>query len=192
MDPDKENIDYYSRMDRPIPGEGLTTDPKTPYPWEQPPKFTSVIQASEYIFDQLVSEELHTTILDAMEEDVPVMDLTRYILFQGFTEGLWNPDLLLLLVEPTAYIFVALAERALIDPVVYKEEDEDDIALAAETVVTKEGLNQLKIYSVEEGLPENALSEELKQKIAELPEGRKSLLEKPETTEETSLLRRTG
>ena len=69
-----------------------------------------------------------TVILDAMEDDIPVMDITRFILFQGFTEGLWNADLLLLLIEP-AYMLVALAERALIEPVVYKEEDQDELII---------------------------------------------------------------
>ena len=30
---DKELITYHSRMDRPVPGEGLLTDPNNPYPY---------------------------------------------------------------------------------------------------------------------------------------------------------------
>ena len=79
---DKENIDFYSRMDRPIPGEGLLTDPESPWPWEKPPRFTSVLQASEYIFDELIDEDLNPIILDALDDEVPVMDITRFILFR--------------------------------------------------------------------------------------------------------------
>ena len=187
---DKENINFYGRMDRPIPGEGLLSDPKSPWPWESPPRFTSVLQASEYIFDELIDEDLNPIILDALDDEVPVMDITRFILFKGFTEGLWTPDLLLLLIEPTAYILVALAERALIDPVVYREEDEDEISDEAQVFTDSESLDELRNYNKEKGIPEGAISETIQSRIDELPKGR-SLLSKPET-EETSLLERTG
>ena len=187
---DKENIDFYSRMDRPIPGEGLLTDPESPWPWEKPPRFTSVLQASEFIFDELIDEDLNPIILDALDDEVPVMDITRFILFKGFTDGLWTPDLLLLLVEPTAYILVALAERALIDPVVYREEDEDEISDEAQVFTDSESLDELRNYNKEKGIPEGAISENIQARIDELPEGR-SLLSRPEI-EETSLLERTG
>ncbi len=187
---DKENINFYGRMDRPIPGEGLLSDPKSPWPWERPPRFTSVLQASEYIFDELIDEDLNPIILDALDDEVPVMDITRFILFKGFTDGLWTPDLLLLLIEPTAYILVALAERALIDPVVYREEDIDEISEEAQSFVDSESLDELRNYSKEKGIPEGAISETIQSRIDELPEGR-SLLSKPEP-EETSLLERTG
>ena len=35
-------------------------------------------------------------------------------------------DLMLMLVEPVAYMILALAERAGLDPVIYREEDEDE------------------------------------------------------------------
>ena len=190
MDNDKELIDFHSRLDRPVPGEGLTSDPKSPWPWEKPPAYVSVMRASEHIFEKLTDEELHTVVLDAMEDDIPVMDITRFILFQGFTEGLWNADLLLLLIEPTAYILVALAERALIDPVVYREEDIDEISDEAQVFTDSESLDELRNYNKEKGIPEGAISENIQARIDELPEGR-SLLSRPET-EETSLLERTG
>ena len=123
MDNDKELINFHSRLDRPIPGEGLTSDPKSPWPWEKPPAYVSVMRASEHIFEKLTDEELHSVILDAMEDDIPVMDITRFILFQGFTEGLWNADLLLLLIEPTAYMLLAIAEKAGINPVLTRDEN---------------------------------------------------------------------
>lgn len=192
MDNDKELIDFHSRLDRPIPGEGLTSDPKSPWPWEKPPAYVSVMKASEHIFEKLTDEELHTVVLDAMEDDIPVMDITRFILFQGFTEGLWNADLLLLLIEPTAYMLVALAERALIEPVVYKEEDQDELIDRANIATNEEMVDGFKQYSETKEIPKGVLSAEITNRIEELPEGRTSLLDKPNRPRQESLLERTA
>lgn len=192
MDNDKELIDFHSRLDRPIPGEGLTSDPKSPWPWEKPPAYVSVMRASEHIFEKLTDEELHSVVLDAMEDDIPVMDITRFILFQGFTEGLWNADLLLLLIEPTAYMLVALAERALIEPVVYKEEDQDELIDRANIATNEEMVDGFKQYSETKEIPKGVLSAEITNRIEELPEGRTSLLDKPDRPRQESLLERTA
>ena len=192
MDNDKELINFHSRLDRPIPGEGLTSDPKSPWPWEKPPVYVSVMRASEHIFEKLTDEELHTVVLDAMEDDIPVMDITRFILFQGFTEGLWNADLLLLLIEPTAYMLVALAERALIEPVVYKEEDEDELIDRSNIATNEEMIDGFKQYSETKEMPKGVLSEEITNRIEELPEGRASLLDRPARPRQESLLERTA
>lgn len=173
-------------MDRPVPGEGLLTDPNNPMPWERPARFSSVVQASEYIFEQFTNEDLNPVILDAMEDGIPIMDITRFILFKGFTDGLWSPDLLLLLIEPTAYILLALAERALIDPLIYHEEDQDDVSEEMQSFTDMKALNNLRNYSEEEGIPEGALSESITKQIKELPKGRRSLLEKPSLLERTA------
>ena len=65
--------------------------------------------------------------MDTIAKDTPLMDITQGILFKGFTEGKWNPDLVMLLAEPVCYMLMALAERADIDFVVYRGEEEDEI-----------------------------------------------------------------
>ena len=150
---DKDLISYHSRMDRPVPGEGLLTDPENPMPWERPTRFSSVIEASEYIFSEFTNEDLYPVILDAMEDEIPIMDIVRFTLFKGFTDGLWTPDLMLLLIEPTAYILLALGERALIDPIIYHEEDEDDVSEEMQSYIDNSALEDLKGYTKEEGIP---------------------------------------
>jgi hypothetical protein len=56
------------------------------------------------------------------------MEVTQILLFEGFNQGKWNPDLMVLLIEPTAYMLMALAERADIDYVITKNQDEEDLA----------------------------------------------------------------
>ena len=47
---------------RPIPGQSLTSDPSSPAPYEKPPQYTSVHEASEEIFSGLIEEETYKEI----------------------------------------------------------------------------------------------------------------------------------
>ena len=87
-----------NRFDAPIPGQSLTDTPGN-YPWEHPPQFVKVEEASEYIWDRLHDEQLLEQVIMMLKEGVPVEALSRMILFGGFVEGKWNPDLGILLAE---------------------------------------------------------------------------------------------
>ena len=54
------------------------------------------------------------------------MEITQVLLFDGFRQGKWNPDLFLMLIEPTAYMIMALAERADIEYKIDNEEEEEE------------------------------------------------------------------
>ena len=43
----------------------------------------------------------------------------------GFEKGKWNPDLLMMLIEPTVYTLMALAEKANIQYRINGDEEED-------------------------------------------------------------------
>ena len=74
----------------------------------------------------IIEEETYIPLMQAIADGYPLMDVTQAILFKGFSEGKWNPDLFVLLAEPTAYMLMALAERADIDFVINRGEEEDD------------------------------------------------------------------
>ena len=59
----------------------------------------------------------------ALGDGVPVTDLAMQIGYVGFREGKWNPDLMMMLMEPIMYLLMALAEKAGIK---YRIDDEDD------------------------------------------------------------------
>ena len=42
---------------------------------------------------------------------VPVTDLTSLLVFKGFLDGTYNPDVALLISEPVAFFIMALGER---------------------------------------------------------------------------------
>ena len=174
-------VDSRITLNRSIPGQGLTNDPDSPFPWEQAPEYTDLEEGLQYIFGLLIDPENYVPIMDVIDDGTPLMDITQGILFKGFTEGKWNPDLLMLLAEPLTYILLALAERADIDNIkIYRgeEEDEDDEAKLFNIEVDKEKLDKLKEFSTSKEIPAGAIPKDIEEKIEELPVS--SLLSKPE------------
>jgi|TARA_R110001599_G_scaffold160301_1_gene348017 hypothetical protein len=181
------------RLNRPIPGQGLTSDPENPYPWEKPPEFTDLEDGLQYVFGRLINPEAYVSIMNVIDDGTALMDITQGILFKGFTEGKWNPDLMMMLAEPTTYMLMALAERADIDFKVYKgeEEDEDAEATLFNIDIDKQKLKELRSVSKSQEIPKGMIPKEIEEQIEELPAS--SLLSKPEEEEpEDSLLGRTS
>jgi hypothetical protein len=123
---DEEYTKYIAQGKRPIPGQSLTNDPDSPAAYEKAPEFTNVHKAIEYLFNNIIQEQSYMPIMQAVSSGTPVMELVQLVLFDGFQQGKWNPDLMIMLAEPLAYIIIALAERADIDVVIYRGEDEDE------------------------------------------------------------------
>ena len=172
-------IDSRISLRRPIPGSSLTDDPDSPSPWEKAPEYTKLSDALTYIFGLLIEPENYVPIMDAVAKDTPLMDITQGILFKGFTEGKWNPDLIMLLAEPVCYMIMALAERADIDFIVYRGQEEDEIedAKIFDMQLSKDKLKKFKDSSVNKTIPEGAIPTEIQKEIKEMP--LPSLLEKP-------------
>ena len=178
-----------SQMKRSIPGQGMSNDPDNPYSFEKAPEFTVQREALEYLFVTITDEDKYVDILMAIEQSVPIMELTQVILFKGFTEGKWNPDLMMLLAEPLAFMLMALAERQGIDYVITRDDVEEDA----------ESERKLSTAGIEKRLKEkqqaalqgktDTLPPELVERIEEVPIV-ESLLEKkeePETTPDSLL-----
>ncbi len=107
-----------------IPGQSLTNSPEDPYKWEQPSEFTNSKEAMLYVFENLTVPETTSNILLSLSKGIGVIDIASITLYTGFTEGKWNPDLMMLLMEPTMYMIMALAEKA---EIVYIMDSEDEI-----------------------------------------------------------------
>ena len=108
-----------------IPGQSLTNSPDQPYNWERPSEYTNPREAMLYVFESLTVPETTSNILLSISNGVGVIDIASITLYSGFLEGKWNPDLMLLLMEPTMYMIMAIAEKADID---YSLEAGDDKA----------------------------------------------------------------
>ena len=168
-------------MQRPTAGQSLTNSPDNPQAFERAPEYTDMTKALDFLFDDLTEdEERYEAVMDSVESRMPVMDITKLILYDGFQKGKWNPDLLMVLAEPLAYIIMGLAERANIDYVlVSTDEDEDED-------VEPVGLARLD-QSIREAEPsEESLPPEIKEKVAsaEVPERPQESAEVPERPQE--------
>jgi hypothetical protein len=131
----------------PIPGSSLTSDPNDPAPYEQPPEYVNVHEASEWLFSTLIEKDRYDQLITALHEGIPVADVAQVILFTGFTQGKWDVNLMTLMIEPAMYIIMALAERAGVDFILHRdedsEEDEND-ALTLGAKISEERLNNIK------------------------------------------------
>jgi hypothetical protein len=113
-----------AQFERPIPGSSLTNDPDAPLPFEGPPVYTELAPAIDEIIVRLCDPEIFHPIIDALRAGMSVGQLTEQFLFEGFSQGQWNPDLMLLLVEPTMYILIALADIVGFEPNIDEEEED--------------------------------------------------------------------
>ena len=109
--------------DRAIPGESLTVDPEQSQPWTSPPTFVKKTEALEYYFDYFTSEEIYETLMDTIESQIPLIDIAKIILMKDLREGLFNPDLMLLIIEPIVFMLASLAERVEIDFIIDDDRD---------------------------------------------------------------------
>jgi len=166
-------------LGRPIPGQSLTKSPDEPYVWEQPPEFTDFRDALDFVTSELLLEENLVPLLQSMGAGVPIVDIVTQLAYVGFREGKWNPDMVLLLVEPLSYVLIALCEKAGIkDFVIYGGEDQDD---------TEE--DEIEIRNLKQNNLEKLAKDKLGN-ITTVPEGAlpKDIMEDIEETNVASLL----
>lgn len=164
---------------RSIPGQSLTSDPNNPAPYEKPPEFTTINEASEYLFAKFIDEDVYPELMGVLDQGVPIMDVVQTTLFTGFTEGKWNPDLLMLMVEPTAYMLLGLAESADIDPVIYRDQQEDEFDEDFDADLNPQQEQYKKLAaSLNMGKIDKVLPQEIVEQIEEVPTA--SLMQAPE------------
>ena len=164
---------------RPIPGQSLTSDPNNPAPYEKPPEFTTINEASEYLFAKFIDEDVYPELMGVLDQGVPIMDVVQTTLFTGFTEGKWNPDLLMLMVEPTAYMLLGLAESSDIDPVIYRDQQEDEFDEDFDADLNPQQEQYKKLAaSLNMGKIDKVLPQEIVEQIEEVPTA--SLMQAPE------------
>jgi hypothetical protein len=173
-----EAVEAFAKAGRPIPGQSLTANPDEPRPFEGPPDFTNFKEALDYTAAELLLEENYTPMVLAMGDGIPVTDLAMQIGYVGFREGKWNPDLMMMLIEPLMYLLMALAEKADIQYRIDNEDDEDD----EDSILEDKVRNIAETLKAKEmgKMPKGALPSDIVEKIETLEMPKKSLLAKTE------------
>lgn len=175
----QEAVDAFANKGRPIPGQSLTANPDEPRPFEGPPDFVNFKEALDFIASELLLEENYMPMMAAIADGVPITDLAMQIGYVGFREGKFNPDLMMMLMEPIMYLLMALAEKADIEYRIDSEDDEDeDDSLFEEKAkniadTVKEKVNTGKV-------PSGVLPTNIVEKIQNLEVPEQSLLGRPQ------------
>ena len=198
-----EEVEFYQDYQLATPGQSLTNPTDQKYPWERPPQFTNRHDAELYILTQLTEEQVFLALMDMIGDGVTVEAITTTYLYNGYAEGLWNADLLLMLVESVAFMIIGLVEKVGLDYKLYQGEEEDDALDEVDPALEDEdepsepnGLdktNNVIKEQIRKGASETFTNKKLEEKIEEVPEelvaSAQSLLERDEApAQEQSLL----
>lgn len=193
----EENAKKVLKYEGPVPGQSLTNSTDQKYAWEQAPELTNRREAETYILEELTEKEKFIALTDAVADGLPIDVITRTYLLSGYSRGLWDVDLMMLLVESVGFIIMALAEKVGLDYELYSgdeeentEDDKNQLDLMDKaTDKVREGIKKISLKSLK--LPTSETKEITKQ-IDAIPEETlqevKGLLDRPEEKQRTSLL----
>lgn len=176
---------------RPVPGQSLTNSPDQKYAWEQPTEFTSVREATLYVFEILTVPDTVSNLLNSVNSGVGIIDLASIVLYSGFLEGKWNPDVMTLLMEPTMFMIMALAEKADIDYVLESGDQDLPTEMSPDKQLNSinQGLNEFEKLRTKttQQVNEKSVPTDIREMIEEkeLPP---SLLEQVKSKQGSSLL----
>ena len=162
----------------PIPGESLTSPSDMPKAWERPPQYSEQDEAMEEIYMELTSPNNLMPLIEMIDNGTPLDQIAQVVLYRGYTQGLYNPDLMTLLIEPTLYLLISIADYAAIkDYVLYEGEEDDPEAQIhgddEEPISWDEGEVEEKVKPKKESLGESLLAKvesELPEKVREVKE----------------------
>lgn len=180
-------IDSRVSLNRSIPGQSLTSDPDNPWPWEKPPEFVNLDESLRYLLNIITQRDAYSSLMDMTAKGTPLMEVSQVLLFQGFTEGKWNPDLMMILAEPLCYMLLALCERNDIDPVIYdgEDEDSDEEVQMFNVDMKKDKLRKLAAAARKDSIPAGVLPTDIKEDLENIEVA--SLLAQPDQAVEDDI-----
>jgi len=182
-----------------IPGQSLTNSTDNKYPWEQPPQFTNRKAAEIHIAEELTEKEAFINVTDMVAEGITIEVITRSYLLDGFGRGLWDINLMLLLIESVAFIVMALVEKVGLEYELYEGDKAEDSNIDTEeqtqnfiksTDAIRQGIKNLNLKTMKTS---GVINPKVEEAVEDIPEEAvqeaKGLLEKDdEPPVRTSLL----
>jgi len=189
-----EFLENSMAVGRATPGQALTNSKEDPSKWERAPDFTEPREAMYAVFNGLIEPETTANMLISISKGVGVIDIASIMLYTGFIEGKWNPDMMLILMEPTMYMIMALAEKAEIEYVLETGDTFVQDTVVKEDITEKMNKELTTLEDVRKAAVSNinpqAIPKEIQEKV-EAIEINPSLLDKIEIEKQNdSLLNR--
>jgi hypothetical protein len=139
-------------FDAPVPGQSLTDTPGN-YPWEHPPQFTDPEEVTEYLWVTMHQKQLTEQLIGMLDAGVPVEAIGRTILFAGFMEGKFSPDIAFLITEPVMKMIAAIGLQGGVEKIVFSLEDLTNKQQIRE--ITKVKMAKEKIAEIAESTQED-------------------------------------
>ena len=81
----------YDEFNAPISGQSLTDEPGNAK-WENPPRYAKVDDVADELMKRIFTKKSVQNILMMLEAGIPVEGVARTIVFAGYAEGQYNPD----------------------------------------------------------------------------------------------------
>ncbi len=149
--PEEQQSENARQLDAPIPGQSLTAEPGS-MPYEQPPQYTELSEAMDFMFDNVTQPKPYKDFLNMADSGVPISMIVQSILMFGASSGKFNIDLAMLMVEPLTTILAGLAVKENIIPVfeTKKKEEEVDVASLRKIFKKDEKKEEVKLPEVKE------------------------------------------
>ena len=143
-------------FDAPVPGQSLTDTPKN-YPWEHAPQYATVEDASMQVWEGLHKEETMEKVIVLLDAGLTVEEITKVIVFAGFVEGKFTPDVGLLLTPIVAKMIMAIGKNAGIEKININVPKQNDTKELIKTVIkaTPKKVDEKK--EIEEDTPDTGL-----------------------------------
>ena len=107
----------------PPAGHSLTED-NTKWPWGNPPQIVDPNQALDNLVDKFEKPKQKQELFKLLMIGVSVEVIVEGVIFQGFTEGLFTPDVGLLIKGPLGIIIADMAEE---EDIPYRLFENDDV-----------------------------------------------------------------
>ena len=146
----------------PVPGESLTVSPDSKHAWESPPEYTNDEDALEALYFELTEIDTLRKLINIINDGVPLDEIAQVVLYKGYSEGKYNPDLMLMMIEPTIYLLIAIADYADIkDYVLYDGEDDDP-----DTEIPEDNVKPITLDDDDNEIADTVVEEATKEDVA--------------------------
>jgi|TARA_R100001086_G_C11807175_1_gene250456 hypothetical protein len=139
-------------FDTPVPGQSLTDAPGN-YPWEHSPQHASVEDATHEIWKGLHKKEVLDNIVVLLDSGLTVEEIVKVIIFSGFVEGKFNPDVGILLTPIIFQMVAAIGKKAGVENIKLQKAKVDTTQQLIENILEQEPEEEIsKPKDVKKGL----------------------------------------
>ena len=139
-------------FDRPIPGMGMTHEVGA-RPWQTPPTYVTVEEASDFYIERMSSPEFKEQLLDIMEMGVPLTTLANTIQLGSVMEGLHTVDVGMLMIPILVETMILIGDSADVKYVTGMEATKSERPAMANRIVEEMKAERGNSEEMNEGMP---------------------------------------